>query len=211
MPQCRICFEEDNDLLQPCRCRGTAAYIHPACLTQYIHYYPDRVCRICRTQLSVPLDPESLVLLWLLGSGLTGLLFLSNARVITKIGLVAYVGAVSLYYARNGLLSRSAVGMALILICMFVTGGDALAKGLILSTLMLLAAFVSAAITIPGHIVAEVFGYMLVFAYLTCMFWVFQTQLDTYAFGVVLTTSWLVWYAWSLYMSRPRLARLHAE
>ena len=101
--------------------------------------------------------------------------------------------------------------MALILICMFVTGGDALAKGLILSTLMLLAAFVSAAITIPGHIVAEVFGYMLVFAYLTCMFWVFQTQLDTYAFGVVLTTSWLVWYAWSLYMSRPRLARLHAE
>ena len=49
--QCRICFDTDGELVTPCRCRGTHAYIHPECLRVYFLYYPDGLCRVCRTSM----------------------------------------------------------------------------------------------------------------------------------------------------------------
>ena len=29
---CRICFESEGELISPCPCRGSAAYVHFSCL-----------------------------------------------------------------------------------------------------------------------------------------------------------------------------------
>ena len=49
--QCRICFdtEDQENLVTPCLCRGSAQYIHQECLERYIQHYPDGICRVCLT------------------------------------------------------------------------------------------------------------------------------------------------------------------
>lgn len=35
-PACRICFEEGDNLISPCRCSGNLAHVHPNCLAKQI-------------------------------------------------------------------------------------------------------------------------------------------------------------------------------
>jgi hypothetical protein len=53
--QCRICFdtEDQENLVSPCLCRGSAEYIHKECLERYIQHYPDGICRVCLTPFEV--------------------------------------------------------------------------------------------------------------------------------------------------------------
>ena len=53
--QCRICLdtENPNSMVSPCNCRGTSAYIHSKCLNEYLHHYPDGLCRVCRKNMIV--------------------------------------------------------------------------------------------------------------------------------------------------------------
>jgi hypothetical protein len=32
---CRICFEENGELISPCNCKGTLQYVHPKCLSKW--------------------------------------------------------------------------------------------------------------------------------------------------------------------------------
>ena len=47
--ECRICFEttDQNNMLSPCSCNGTMAYIHSFCLKNCIQSNDERICRIC--------------------------------------------------------------------------------------------------------------------------------------------------------------------
>jgi len=49
MQTCRICFEEGDDLLTPCACKGTAAHIHSECLTRWLQISRRTDCDICHT------------------------------------------------------------------------------------------------------------------------------------------------------------------
>lgn len=44
---CRICLEE-GDLIQPCNCSGTAAYVHEECLIKWFRVSKRTDCEICK-------------------------------------------------------------------------------------------------------------------------------------------------------------------
>lgn len=52
-PVCRFCLEEDGPFVSPCRCRGSVAHIHEACLNRWLVELPVRKwpphCPICAT------------------------------------------------------------------------------------------------------------------------------------------------------------------
>lgn len=79
--QCRICLDTENPetMVSPCMCRGTAAYIHEACLQRYFEFYPDGYCRVCNYSMCVPSAKHILdiVIFGLMVSWLVLLLFLS--------------------------------------------------------------------------------------------------------------------------------------
>ena len=44
---CRICLEE-GDLIQPCNCTGTTAYVHEKCLMKWLNTSNRSDCEICK-------------------------------------------------------------------------------------------------------------------------------------------------------------------
>lgn len=56
MDQCRICFEEDGDLISPCNCSGSIEYMHPMCLKKWIKSSNSNKCEICNTVYDPPYD-----------------------------------------------------------------------------------------------------------------------------------------------------------
>jgi hypothetical protein len=48
--ECRICLTDENPelMIQPCKCKGTSAYIHQKCLENYIRNYSS-TCAVCKT------------------------------------------------------------------------------------------------------------------------------------------------------------------
>jgi hypothetical protein len=44
---CRICLE-DGDLISPCNCTGTAAYVHEECLVKWLNTSGRSDCEICK-------------------------------------------------------------------------------------------------------------------------------------------------------------------
>ena len=44
---CRICLDE-GDLIQPCNCTGTTAYVHEECLMKWLNISDRRDCEICK-------------------------------------------------------------------------------------------------------------------------------------------------------------------
>lgn len=66
LPMCRICYEttDQNEMLHPCLCKGTARYVHRTCLNQWRSLAPNprasTHCSECqfeyRTQQSSPIE-----------------------------------------------------------------------------------------------------------------------------------------------------------
>lgn len=48
---CRICLEDGN-LIQPCNCSGTAAYVHEECLVKWLQISERSDCEICKFEYS---------------------------------------------------------------------------------------------------------------------------------------------------------------
>ena len=44
---CRICLD-DGDLISPCRCTGTAAFVHEKCLVRWLNTSKRTDCEICK-------------------------------------------------------------------------------------------------------------------------------------------------------------------
>ncbi len=49
---CRICLEE-GDLIQPCNCTGTTAYVHEECLMKWLTISDRRDCEICKFEYEI--------------------------------------------------------------------------------------------------------------------------------------------------------------
>ncbi len=49
---CRICLDEDNleNLIQPCDCTGSTAYVHEECLLKWLRVSNRTDCEICKFQ-----------------------------------------------------------------------------------------------------------------------------------------------------------------
>ena len=62
--QCRICLEEDGeeDMIAPCRCKGTSKWVHRACLDRWRYTKEDRAfskCTECHFEYRMHVKPES--------------------------------------------------------------------------------------------------------------------------------------------------------
>lgn len=59
LKQCRFCLDDakEEELLTPCKCEGTARFVHEACLRQWQVEAPSfanaSVCQVCRTEFSI--------------------------------------------------------------------------------------------------------------------------------------------------------------
>ena len=57
MKTCRICLEEEGEMIQPCLCKGTTADVHPECLHRWLMVSGKRECEIC----NAPYEMEDVV------------------------------------------------------------------------------------------------------------------------------------------------------
>lgn len=48
MSACRICLEEEGEMIQPCMCKGTAKDVHPECLHKWLTISGKTECEICK-------------------------------------------------------------------------------------------------------------------------------------------------------------------
>lgn len=207
--QCRICFEEGGDLLSPCRCRGTSAYIHRTCLFEYIRHYPDRVCRSCRSMMTVPMTVGSMALLWSTYMVLATLLFLSQTRFIIKVGLLACLSALFFYYSRRGTFTRTPMFLVGALLLLFLPGStDPTAIGLLLTAVVTVLGLLTLSLYVPVHYIMTMIANLLVIGYVAFFSWALYVHLDTFAFSTWLSIAALAWYAW---MEYTIASRLHSE
>ena len=60
-PRCRICYEKDGELLRPCDCDGSMAFVHGACLGKWLKAQApmgvSRTCDVCRSPWKVVREP----------------------------------------------------------------------------------------------------------------------------------------------------------
>ena len=196
--QCRICFEEGDalTLLTPCQCRGTASYIHRTCLDQYIRYYPDRICRVCRDHFPRYVSTYELRIGALAVGALITLLLISSARLLVKVALFASLSALSFYFVRRNLFTTTPLVFLSILALLFLPGGNPSAVYLWFIILGGIAFVYTLGQHLPAMLLLRILvtamtaaytGFFVVLAYVT---------LDPSAFVVFLSVLYLSWYAW---------------
>ena len=61
--QCRICYEENPPLIQPCKCKGTIGYVHEACVIHWLTTADlgadlSPRCELCHTPYNVAYKNE---------------------------------------------------------------------------------------------------------------------------------------------------------
>ena len=123
--ECRICLggERTETMLVPCKCRGTAAYVHDTCLRTYFSYYPDRLCRVCHEHMQHPwMDTErnflcaTVILVWA-----AILLTLSHVPFVVK--LISFIGIAVLLvvHVRRRQLTYTATGLLVAVSFLLVT------------------------------------------------------------------------------------------
>ena len=134
-------------MVSPCQCRGTAEYIHKTCLEEYIRYFPDSVCRVCKFQM-VQRDiylffSHVLLFFWLS-------LFISFSKVpyYTKLfytGLLVFVFFTSI---SRKLVGHGSLFLAFVLSCVFaVVDGPNLTK--LILAIGVIATFVTIGFYVP--------------------------------------------------------------
>lgn len=198
-PMCRICFGEQSPetLIMPCRCRGTSAFVHQACIQTYLHHYPDGICRVCRSRIDIP-DPYAFAILAPLGalSYFWFILQASSAPFPIKIWLfVAFVIALTWCAILRLIRGWTLVGM--MLVSMLITNIRDKIALLFVGTCLLFAALLHTMLVyIPfTHVILMLF---LSITFLGAGFVGFQilTALDPYASGAFFLTMFLTWMVW---------------
>lgn len=193
---CRICFEEGQGLLSPCRCRGTSAYIHPACLDQYIRYYPDRICRVCHTKFaSFKTSRDVYSALGILVVFACLLLF-SNARLLVKLALLGAACLVTTYFYVRELFSSTPLVFLSILVFLFLPHSHPAAVSVWLSLFAGIAFLYTLSTYMPAVFVLGIVVMLILLAYVAfATFFAFH-NLDTFAFAVYIGLVYLFWYGW---------------
>lgn len=195
---CRICLDDGTaaTMTDPCQCTGTSRYIHRDCLDRYFTYYPDRMCRVCRSEMIGPATRQDNVLacivLVALAIALTGSAVSFAAKGVLGIALLA----VTALFVRNNLFDQTVAIGTMIVYVAFVNGGHPQAIAMMLSTLILVGALVTLFMYVPGIYVAMVSVIMIVFTYLLMMTLSFANLADSYALALFVSLLYMGWYAW---------------
>lgn len=195
--QCRICLEEGDalTLLTPCQCRGTASYIHRACLDQYIRYYPDRICRVCRDRFQRYESSRELGLCCALLVYLFTILFFSGARLLVKIALLGAISVISFYYILYGLFSSTPLVFVSILTMLFLPHSHPSAVYMWMIILGGVAFVYTLARYLPVIILLGIIVVLFVTGYTAFLAVAAYHALDPPAFTVFLSVLYLFWYA----------------
>lgn len=204
---CRICFEEGEGLLTPCRCRGTSAYIHPACLDQYIRYYPDRICRVCHARF-IPFKTSrdfysAVGILTLFAC----FLLMSEVRLLVKLVLLGVTCLITTYFYARQLFSSTPLVFLSILVLLFLPHGHPSAVFIWLVLLGGIAFFYTLSIYIPAIFILGIVVTLILLAYAAFVTFFAYQHLDTFAFVVYLGLMYLFWYGW-LHDSPPLRYRM---
>ena len=191
--QCRICFgsERAYTFISPCACRGSSAYIHLACLEDYIHHYPDRICRVCHQYMdySTSFDYAMLGCLYI---WLTILMFISNASDQTKLVFTGVLLTL-LNIRRFRLYIHGYVSM-IILFSTFMLVNTSRAN--VYNSILLIGGFVgflTLLLFIPHEFVLFMFIIGLLMIYGTTVVLFFAQSHDTYMVGCFLALVLLCW------------------
>lgn len=58
-PICRMCCDDNTkDLIQPCACKGSMAYVHEKCLKIWIKAIQNKDCSVCQKEYDIIFDLE---------------------------------------------------------------------------------------------------------------------------------------------------------
>lgn len=204
---CRICLDEGtpSTLLTPCRCIGTSQYIHRDCLDLYFTHYPDRMCRVCRTELAGPPTHQDKVLLAVvlvgLGITLTGSAMSFAAK--SMMGLLL-LGA-SAFFVRNNLFNQTVAIGTLIVYTTFIYGGNPEAVMTVIVVLCAIATATTLLLYIPAIYVVAMTVVLVVFAYVLVTSIAFAVHADSLGLTVYACLVYMAWYAWVRVHPPPRL------
>lgn len=189
MMPCRICLEDapPETMLTPCKCLGTSAYIHSECLRSYVVYYPDRICRVCRSEMEGPPEPLLTVLMFsLLGMSIT----YSAVPLMTKLGLSLTLMGMTIYYAKRKLFNDTVAAFLMAMYLTFATGGHPDAVFIFLLSLYTLSLALSIFLT------KQLALFLLVGPAVFAMTIYIMVPFDGFATAVYLSLLFLGWYAW---------------
>jgi len=203
--QCRICFEDGdaNTLVTPCRCSGSSAYIHQACLDRYIQYYPDRICRVCRDEFPVSESPVDVGLCWILTVCMISALTISQVRLMVKLFLFGIGICVCAYLLSRRLISSTPLVFISILALLILPGGHSMAMTMWLIILGVFVVLYTLGRQLPALLLLSVLVTLILAGYVTFLTMFAYHSLDSPAFTVYLSVVYLLWYAWI--HNHPRL------
>lgn len=193
--QCRICFEEGGEFLSPCDCRGTSAYIHPDCLDRYFEHYPDRICRVCRSIMTLPRSKREWVYVITTCLFVHALLLASGQSLLFKLLALIFFWNVGVYYVSIDLFSGKTFLGLLCLWGLFLPGGNYQAITTMLLAIGGIALMYTLFVFVPPQYVFRMVTILLLFLYAAFLAMITLTSMDTPTFVLYLTSTFLIWYA----------------
>lgn len=202
--QCRICFEDGGDGVTPCQCRGTSAFIHTSCLDKYIRYYPDRICRVCKTAFTGPHNSKyEFDIAW----GILGVsfcfLFASDARFVAKVMLMGSIALLTFYYVKRNFWGPTPLVFLGILTILFIPRANPVVACIWLAILGSAAVVYTLSFFVPVLFVLGIVVTLFMSMYIGMLTYAAYGVLDNFAFTVYVCVLYLVWYGWV--QERPRL------
>lgn len=196
MRQCRICFEEDGDMIIPCNCRGTSAYIHVNCYYNYIRHYPDRMCRVCHQYMDYESPIERylfIIFLTILGT----LWFLTEAPIVIKILMLMAMTIVVAGYRFQPILNPSIVLLMTGFIYMLSMHMRYQKESI---TFVIIISSICTFFTIFKYIDPNVLLFITIIViaglYVSLMAVATMAYLDVYGYTLITTLMFLLWNAW---------------
>lgn len=195
--QCRICLDTDrpDEMITPCKCRGSAMYIHRDCLDEYIQYYPNRKCMVCQASFDYRPPHEKLIIVCFF-IFLFLALYASAVSFLVKFYLFTMVTSIlaitSYYDCLNSDVTMTALSACvvcsvapthhfLIFACLMFT---------IIATLHTISRFV------PMQYLCFVMGIFAIAGYAMLFIVSLMGLLDAPATAIIFTSMYLTWLLW---------------
>ena len=196
--QCRICFDSNNpeQMLSPCACSGSQAYIHYDCLTQYIRHYPDGICRVCRQSLQyIPrLERFFFLMVILLVASLWVMTTThTNAKLLCLLAIGCLFTVYNVHHFTNLRFMIFLFGINLVFL---ITDGTLFTKLYVLSVFSVLATIYTMCLYIhPIHLLTAV-TIMFIGLYTFLLGFAALHTTDSYGVSLFVTMMFLFWNAW---------------
>lgn len=198
--QCRICLDESDqeELISPCQCRGSAAFIHRRCLLQHIDHYPDGICRVCKTSFYRSTSISETVIVCFLVSFFTSIVTQSQlslaVRGVLILAAIASVGMYSMFRMFDTTFAFQFLFLSVIPLII----GDASSIMMYLGFWILCTGIFLLLTYIPIHAIFTFLIVLFVSLYLG-MFLLSILTLDLHAFVIALTASGMFLRVWVRY------------